>query len=65
MDRPKYACPKCGSYNVANYDTGKWFYQLRVYCKNCGFYGCRDGDDDGVLGDGIEAYLYRNKIIKQ
>ena len=65
IDKPKWCCPKFGSWDVANYDPDRWFLQMRVYCKKCGFYGCRDGDDDGILGDGIETYLYRNKIIKQ
>lgn len=41
---PKYACPKCGSWDVSNYDPGI-FFQMRVFCKTCGFYGCRDGSD--------------------
>ena len=45
IDPPKYPCPKCGSKNVGNYDPGT-LWQMRVYCKNCGFFGCRDGGDD-------------------
>ena len=45
IDSPKWPCPKCGSWNVGNYDPGT-IYQMRVYCKDCGFFGCRDGGDD-------------------
>lgn len=41
---PKYPCPKCSSKEVGNYDPGPLF-QMRVFCKACGFYGCRDGSD--------------------
>ena len=45
VNPPKYPCPKCGSWNVANNDPGALF-KMRVYCQNCGFYGCRDGEED-------------------
>ena len=52
VDPPKYPCPKCGSWNVGNYDPGS-MYQMRVYCKDCGFFGCRDGGDDIFWGNDI------------
>ena len=33
---PERRCPKCYSWNVANYDPGPLF-QMRVFCKDCGF----------------------------
>ena len=42
VDPPKYPCPKCGSWNVRNYDPGA-FYMMRVACNDCHFWGCRDG----------------------
>lgn len=57
-------CPRCGSWNVANYDPGT-FYQMRVYCKECGFYGCRNGDDDEKFGDAIELRLIRRHLMQE
>ena len=45
VDPPKWKCPKCFSWDVTNYDPG-WLSQMRVHCKNCGFWGCRDGSPD-------------------
>ena len=42
VNPPKWPCPKCGSWNVINYDPGV-IYLMRVKCKDCHFYGCRDG----------------------
>ena len=42
---PKWPCPKCGSWNVFNYDPGV-FRLMRVRCLDCCFYGCRDGSPD-------------------
>lgn len=53
---PKYPCPKCGSWNVGNYDVGS-FFQMRVYCKNCGFFGCRDGGNDKFWNDELVDIL--------
>ena len=39
----KWPCPKCGSRNVLNLDPGA-LWQMRVFCGDCGFYGCRDGE---------------------
>ena len=44
VNPPKWPCPKCGSKEVSNYDPGA-FLQMRVFCKNCGFLGCRDGSN--------------------
>ena len=44
VNPPKWPCPKCGSNEVSNYDPGA-FYQIRVFCKKCGFLGCRDGSN--------------------
>ena len=63
LETPKYPCPKCGSWNVGNYDPGD-LYLMRVYCKDCGFYGCRDGTDDDKWGNEIEYRLYRDGLIK-
>ena len=52
VNPPKYPCPKCGSKNVGNYDPGA-IYQMRVYCKDCGFFGCRNGFDDIFWGNDI------------
>ena len=62
LESPKYPCPKCGSWNVGNYDPGT-LYQMRVYCKDCGFFGCRDGDDDELWGNEIELELYRSGVL--
>lgn len=42
VDTVKYPCPKCGSWNVKNYDPG-WFRQMRVAClqQNCRYRGIR------------------------
>ena len=42
ISKPKWPCPRCGSWDVTNFDPG-WFQQMRVHCKKCGFWGCRDG----------------------
>ena len=39
---PKWPCPKCGSWSVTNIDYS-FLMQMRVHCKDCGFFGCRDG----------------------
>lgn len=56
INPPKYPCPECGSWNVGNYDPGK-LYQMRVYCKDCGFFGCRDGGDDLLWNNDIADEL--------
>ena len=56
IDTPKWPCPKCGSWNVGNYDPGV-FFQMRVYCKDCGFFGCRDGEDDALWDPEIKKQL--------
>ena len=45
VDPPKWPCPKCGSWNVLNHDPGA-FRQIRVQCRDCRFFGCRDGSPD-------------------
>ena len=42
VNPPKWPCPKCGSWEVTNLDPGA-LYMMRVHCKACGFFGCRDG----------------------
>ena len=49
LKTPKWPCPKCGSWKVENYDPGD-LYQIRVYCHDCGWYGCRDGEEDNKFG---------------
>lgn len=44
VNPPKWPCPKCGSKNVSNYNPG-FLLQMRVFCKDCGFLGCRDGSN--------------------
>ena len=56
LDEAKYPCPECGSWNVGTYDPG-WQYLMRVCCKDCGFFGCRDGSDDDKWGNEIEYNL--------
>ena len=63
VDPPKWPCPKCGSWNVGNYDPGT-IYQMRVYCKDCGFFGCRDGENDEWWGDDIEDELENLGLVK-
>lgn len=63
VNPPKWPCPKCGSWNVGNYDPGT-IWQMRVYCKDCGFFGCRDGDDDDEWGDDIADELEEMGILK-
>ena len=47
---PKYPCPKCGSWDVKNYDPG-WFYRMRVICTKCGAFCERDGRNPWELGE--------------
>ena len=46
-----------------HYDPGTLF-QMRVYFKDCGFFGCRDGSDDDRWGNEIEYSLYRDGLVK-
>ena len=47
---PKYPCPVCRSWNVSNADPG-FCYQMRVVCRDCGAFKCRDGSDPWGLGE--------------
>ena len=58
----KWACPKCGSKNVINYDPGVW-YQMRVACRDCGFYGCRDGEANSITDEQRKTLMGKNKRI--
>lgn len=62
VDPPKYPCPECGSWNVGNYDPGN-LWQMRVYCKDCGFFGCRDGGDDILWAGFIREHLKEKGIM--
>lgn len=44
LEKVKYPCPVCGSWNVRNYDPGI-FRVMRVVCYNCFSFKCRDGDE--------------------
>ena len=56
MKEREFPCPKCGSKNAENYDPNP-FRLMRVYCRDCGWYGCRDGSEDDKWGPTIKAFI--------
>ena len=62
VEPPKYPCPRCGSWNVGNYDPGT-IWQMRVFYKDCRFFGCRDGYADELWGELIEKKLKDRNIL--
>ena len=41
---PKYPCPRCGSWNIINFDPGV-LYVMRIACYDCDYVGER-GDTE-------------------
>lgn len=63
LESVKYACPKCGSWEVFNYDPGV-FYEMRVACTECGFYGTRKGEANTISDEDRQFLVHKEDTRK-